>query len=353
MAGILDKKKRFIDLVVTQEGKRQIASGKLKVEYASATDMHSYYDKSEKYEDVTKNIYFEVMERPENSIVLETDDSGKLVQFDISPTGSIVGDKIFEKENIDSGNIHKLKIATGSQFASLNNSLSNVFINNFKKNYFVSSKESVNFENKFSLSKNNKKFTISNLYPFGNSCKKQIVNVNDAEPFFLDKKLSHLPNFNFLPPVNEDGTSYGEYEDFRSTKYQNWESIVKELGNLAFADTTPHESLNAIGFDAKSKIYQSQTGEFEYRGNKTDRSFKKEYEIFDFKDTSENNNLLIQIYENYQNSFKKLDIIDGGTFYVPNDANKNIEKRIFYVGKIYFDSFNTPTFVNLFTIIFE
>ena len=28
--GILDKKTRFIDLVVTQEGKRQIAAGKLR-----------------------------------------------------------------------------------------------------------------------------------------------------------------------------------------------------------------------------------------------------------------------------------------------------------------------------------
>ena len=45
MAGILDKKTRFIDFVVTQEGKRQIASGELKAEYASVTDMHAFYKK--------------------------------------------------------------------------------------------------------------------------------------------------------------------------------------------------------------------------------------------------------------------------------------------------------------------
>ena len=43
MAGILDKKKRFIDLVVTQEGKRQIASGQLKIEFASANDLQADY----------------------------------------------------------------------------------------------------------------------------------------------------------------------------------------------------------------------------------------------------------------------------------------------------------------------
>ena len=100
MAGILDKKTRFIDLVVTQEGKRQIASGKLRAEFASATDSNSFYDSSEKYNDTTKRIYFQVMERPENAIVLEIDDSGKLVSFDMSPTGSIVGSAIFEKENV-------------------------------------------------------------------------------------------------------------------------------------------------------------------------------------------------------------------------------------------------------------
>ena len=42
MAGILNKKFRFIDYVVTQEGKRQLASGMLRAEYASVSDMHAF-----------------------------------------------------------------------------------------------------------------------------------------------------------------------------------------------------------------------------------------------------------------------------------------------------------------------
>jgi len=45
--GILDKKTRFIDLVITQEGKRQIAAGKLRAELASLSDGTAFYDKSE------------------------------------------------------------------------------------------------------------------------------------------------------------------------------------------------------------------------------------------------------------------------------------------------------------------
>lgn len=351
MAGILDKKTRFIDLVVTQEGKRQIASGQLRVEYASATDMHAYYDKTERYEDITKNIYFEVMERPENAIVLETDDSGKLIQFDISPTGSIVGNKIFEKENVIPENIHQLKIATGSQFASLSANLPNTFIRNFQKNYFVGSQDSVNDSNEFKISNNHAKFFIRNNIPFENGAKNQIVNVNDAEPFFLDKKLSHLSNFAFLPPVNEDGSPYGEYEDYRSTKNNSWQNIINELGNKAFVDRIAPDSLKGSDTDVKRKILQNLLGDADYLDSAI--SAKKDYKIFEFSKTSQSNNLLIQLYETNQNGLKKLDIIDGGSFIVQDDQNANVEKRVFYAGKIYFDDYNTPTFINLFTIIFE
>ena len=99
MAGILDSKTRFIDFVVTQEGRRQLASGKMRAEYASVTDINTFYDKHE-HDDVSNRIFFQPMERHSNMIVLEKDDSGKLIDFDFSPTGSIVGDDIFDKDNV-------------------------------------------------------------------------------------------------------------------------------------------------------------------------------------------------------------------------------------------------------------
>ena len=95
--GILDKKTRFIDLVVTQEGKRQIAAGKLRAEYASLSDCNAFYKQGEE-DSVSQRLYFEVMERPENAIVLEKDDSGRIFNFNFSPTGSLVGNNIFLKD---------------------------------------------------------------------------------------------------------------------------------------------------------------------------------------------------------------------------------------------------------------
>ena len=169
MAGILNKKTRFIDLVVTKEGKRQMAQGKLRAEYASVSDFSAVYEENEYASDMKNKIYFEVMESPNNVIVLEKDDSGKLIDFDFSPTGSIVGDNIFSKEeNPEPQDLHKMKASKGSQFVSLSKALPDSFLQHFVANQFIGTK--IDDENNdFSLNispKNEIKFAISNSVPF-------------------------------------------------------------------------------------------------------------------------------------------------------------------------------------------
>ena len=43
--GILDKKTRFIDMIVTEEGRRQISSGELKAAFISLSDSQAFYEK--------------------------------------------------------------------------------------------------------------------------------------------------------------------------------------------------------------------------------------------------------------------------------------------------------------------
>ena len=209
--GILDKKTRFIDLVVTQEGKRQIAGGKLRAEFASLSDYQAFYDAAEP-ENVSSRIYFEAMNRPENSIVLEKDDSGILFPFDFSPTGSIVGNNIFNG-TVES-NVVVMKAATGSQFASTEAEVLSASLRHFKNNYFVGTSDIIG-DDEFEVQPKEIKFTINNQKPFGKSPLNEVINVDNAEPFFMDKRLTHLPNFQYLPPVNTDETPYGNYRDIR------------------------------------------------------------------------------------------------------------------------------------------
>ena len=87
---------------------------------------------------------------------------------------------------------------------------------------------------------------------------------------------------------------------------------------------------------------------------KTNGRFK-EFEVINFKKTSDHNSILMQVFETDPNrsKIKKLDIIDAGEFIDDEDVNQRFEKRVFYVGKIFFDSFNSPTFINIFTIVMD
>ena len=350
--GILDKKTRFIDLVVTQEGKRQIAAGKLRAEFASLSDCNAFYDKAHK-DDISQRLYFEVMERPENSIVLEKDDSGKLINFNFSPTGSIVGNNIFLKDTSVAKKL-SLSAATGSQFEVGQNSVLDTAIRHFKQNYFIGTEDTLN-NNNFELNTSEMTFTINNRQPFGGSPFSEVINVNNAEPFFLDPKLTHLPNFKYLPPRNTDGSNYGEFTDIRSTSRETWQQIKNRVGAQVFNEK--EES-----FDIENDLKRSLTG----RGKKKSRKLLIDGKLplitpplieskdIRFLKTSAENNLVIQMFEDASGAaMNKLDIIDAGIFTDTEDKNGRYQKRVFYVGKTFLDDFNTPTFVNIFTIVMD
>jgi hypothetical protein len=348
MAGILDSKTRFIDFVVTQEGRRQLASGKMRAEYASVSDINTFYNSAE-HDDVSNRLFFQVMDRHSNMIVLEKDDSGKLVDFDFSPTGSIVGNNIFDKDATSTNQL-KLSAVTGSNFTSTSTELFRSFLSHFKSNGLIGTSFD-NGSDEFELDKETINFAISNSVPFPTGPNGEEIDVDKAEPFFLDSKLSHLENFKFLPPVNTDGSPYGNYSDIGSYKRESWDDISNGLGIGNFYNDD--ESVNT-----NFKARQDKVGDFEVINRTKLTSVSnpkvKQFQTINFKKTSRDNNLLIQLFEDSKNSeLTKLDIIDAGSFSVPDSPGGRVEKRIFYVGKVYFDNFNTPTFINMFTIIFD
>jgi hypothetical protein len=131
---------------------------------------------------------------------------------------------------------------------------------------------------------------------------------------FEDKKLSHLPNFDFLPPVNVPRTG----------------TIVKQpLGN--FVDLKQSSILTL------TDLYQEITRFSDYRVS------------INFLSTSKNNRIFSQFYEKSESSgLRKLDIIDFGEF-----EERNQRKHVFFAGKLYRDSTGSDTFVNMFTLVWK
>src|SRR5574344_131514 len=83
MSGILNSKERVIDLLVTQEGRRQISNGQLKIEHISFSDDDTFYkaDLLSGSEDTRNRIFFEVGNLPQECITFESNDSGRLKPF--------------------------------------------------------------------------------------------------------------------------------------------------------------------------------------------------------------------------------------------------------------------------------
>ena len=347
--GILDKKTRFIDLVVTQEGKRQMASGKLRAEFASLSDCNTFYSKGD-HEDVSERLFFEVMERPENMIVMEKDDSGRLIPINFSPTGSIVGNDIFEGTIVN--DVVKMLFATGSQYNSSESAILDSSLRHFKNNFLIGTKNYETDSDQFELSQKNIEFIITNKFPFPTGPHRERININNCEPFFLDPKLTHLPNFKFLPPINTDGSNYGIYTDIRSTSKETWNDIQERIGYDVYSNLNDNINLNENILKNKIGNYQQSRKLLIDNELPIQLPPKKEHKTINFLKTSDENNLMIQFFEDSLGpTMTKLDIIDAGEFIVENDPNEKYTKHVFYIGKIFFDDYNTPTFVNIFTLI--
>jgi len=79
--GILDNKTRILDAILTAEGRRQIAEGTFNVTHVTFEDGSMVYqpDADEGHVDPTDRVYLEASTLPQDQIIFETNDAGRLV----------------------------------------------------------------------------------------------------------------------------------------------------------------------------------------------------------------------------------------------------------------------------------
>lgn len=317
MAGILDQKTRFLDTHITTTGKAQIASGKLKAEFYSFSDSGVVYSKADSYlsgnfleEDVSTKFILESSDTPHDQLTFEIDDSGKLSVKELRSLSSasvkIVAGKVYEANSSSF-------ITSSIDSINLTNELLSSSIDNFKNLYILKSPSVFDSNRKeFELNTLSCSFTITDNLPIKNERDggNRKISINNLESLFFDKRLSHIPNFKFLPPVNKNSTT--------------------TIGNFVNAGNQP--ILTQDELDAELR-------------NSRATGFSK---IINFKKTSKNNRVFGQFFESTANGTEKLDVIDFGLF----QTNLGNTKHVFFVGKVLLDDNDSHTFVNLFTIVF-
>ena len=313
MAGILDAKTRVLDTIMTNEGRAQASSGRMRIEYVSFSDASAIYALDTLVSgglDFTSRLTFEAGDLPQDQITFEVDDSGKLLSnFITSGTQyTVAAGQIYSGSNYE--------IVSSSQFSSLYNDLLKSTLGNFKKLSILQSPDPVFAAyDEFIVNGNDYTYTITPSLPIPRN-ELQEVNIDNVESLFFDKRLSHIDNFTFLPPINKKSN-------------QGASNVIGNYVNLnqkpitTFSDLKPElDKLNQNGF----------------------------LRTIEYIETSRENNLFCQFFETHENEIKKLDVIDFGEF--PADENSG-SKHVFFVGKVFTDGYNITTFVNMFVLVFE
>ena len=322
MAGILDNKERIIDFIITEEGKRQASSGQMKIEFASFTDMHTFYESSGSNsgdptalptvaQDASNRIYFEATNRYQDVIVPELEAGQSLRPFKTSDFS--FGGKTIASGTFNVGFAQKNNILTGSQITSISERSLTGITNNFTQQRILATEDPFSDTTGFELSTTTGSYSISSSTSFGRTPTGE-VSLDDIPSLFGDKRFAHMPNFRYLPPVNmplpgdQTGTNLGLYPRLNEPEYLTLQDLEMHLKD-------------------------------------------KPVRTIEFSDTSRDNNLVGQVFEFDTTGVEKLSIVDFGEFGDNDPFSPG--KRVFFVGKIVKDDEGSETFMNIFTVVFD
>lgn len=308
MAGILNSKSRMLDTILTREGRRQIASGDLRIKFVTFTDRHTFYtqEDADASDDADDRIYLEAFHRSQDQIIFETDDEGRFLPFDGADV-KIRRGKLYRS----SGPAHKELVGE-----SVNEAIYELLessAQNFVDQQVIGTKDIYSNTNAFEISPKDITFKITDTVPFTQNQISEIE-IEKVESLHQDKRLQHLPFYKYLPPVNKpkagfiEGEPLGYYARLNQEAPMTYEDIMRDLAG-------------------------------------------KESVTLEYLDTSIDNNLVMQLLEVKPGGVEKLALIDCGEF--PSSSPENDGIRVYFAGKVYEDGNGMQTFVNMFTIVFE
>lgn len=313
MSGILSSKSRIMDTILTPEGRKQLAQGQLKAKFYSFSDYAAIYKSDTIVSGGLSDTHRFVLEAtglPQDNIIFEVDDGGKLSAF---PMSGSAGYTTLQGQIFSGSSDGSQTMVKDSIFDNLSKTLMSQSLNAFKNQMILKSPDPLDDRKReFVVGPTVVSFSITDTLPI----KKDEIseaNINHVESLFFDKRLSHLKNFQFLPPKNKPligesiGASLGNFMNLGQEPVTKWKDLNNELS-------------------------------------------KYEKKTIHFTEASTENNLFCQFFELGNNVMSKLDAIDFGTF---KNTDGGEPYHVFFVGKVFTDDLGTNTFVNLFTLVFE
>lgn len=306
----------MMDTVITAEGKRQLATGKMRIEFVSFTDATDFYeaDAVSGSTDAGSRLHFEASSLAHDAIAFEADDSGLL-----QAAGGLFRDGVGVANGkvVISDDDVGLSIVTGSVFASSGTRLLKASLDNFRRLRVLGSAGPFDDDTEFTLSQNDAKFFVTDDGPFAKGSGLSARSVENLGDMFGDDRLTHLANFMYLPPVNTPAVP---------------SAALTPIGQ--FVPIGPASKLSPDDVEAELKAAASA-------GRAVD---------IGFVETSRANNVFAQMFEVGPSDMVKLDVVDYGSYQVAGSAST---RRVLFAGKVYHDSHGIGVFAHLFTLVFH
>lgn len=313
--GILDPKKRVMDIAITPFGRESLSKGGLNIAYATFTDGQAYYDPSSitgSYDTATDRIYFEApASLPHDLFCLSTDDTGKLLPAKVFGT-SITSDGSLYESTIE-GNTPVVGLQSGSVFSSAVDSVISLFQQSFDYSAIIGSRDPLDENADFIVTPNTASFDVP-LDVYTND----FESINNVDSLFFDKRFANLPQFKYLPPFTTKNGTRSNLGKFQNVKRFN-DYTLKDLKRDVF-------------------------------GTNAD-PVRQRFDV-EFEETTDTNDITLQMYEITPNGVTKLDAVDFGEVIDRSDKNRP-QKRIIFFGKVFLDDTLTATYVNLFTVVLD
>lgn len=296
MSGVLDNKKRVLDVILTELGRDQMNRGEFEVSFVTFSDKGCQYidDGTGVAASILDNVYFETFSSPSDEIIPEIDNEGDFILTKkISPTLTVNNGVLYERSDtgyqpVDAfSRIQSFTDITTDRWSGLQILRTESTIPDFDTD-----------RDGFTLNIPNKKV------PAG---------VENLKPILVDPRFIGNINTMYLPPVSE----------------QNGILSPMRAYNRFGPENTP---TNVIENDIKAKSWA--TKRIELGTINTYKSY----------------NIVAQSFMKRDNSVRKYLVVDGGEY---TDKEGIPTMQVYHLGFIYKDENGTSKFSRGFSIVFH
>ena len=338
MAGILDKKSRILDYVITENGRSQLNDNDIRYKYASLSDRSILYTKDH---DLTLTNKSDISSSEFDYIPLEV----------LTKNNSTINPEFDLRKYFDNSNIN-INIPNTIQ----NGNTSDIHVDAYLTKYSLSSYlKNLKLLNTKNLLNSDKEFTFFNdgtlfksLNFHNNILKYSTIRSIDfkkenARVIALDKRFAHKLNFQFLPPINILGENLYENENF-----SNLEDLSEE-NNIGYMFPTYNSNINAIDSDLREEQILNIIRNLE----KNKSIHKKSYIL---ESPTESDSLIFELHEIQETindtgditkvELEKIHFVKIGDFY---DKTKGTTKKVYLIGKFFNTRENTKDLDVLFS----